>query len=98
MRPVFDAHGMAVRTPNPGLTPDGTKKIHPLTGIQKKNYDKQAILDLLLENILTQKQIADKHKISRVTVMAISKEAGIVKRSARHGQSLINTKLEQHHE
>jgi len=98
MRPELDAHGMAIRSPNPGLRPDGTKKTSPLTGIQKKNYDKEEILDQLRENILTQKQIADKHKISRVTVMAISKEAGIVKRGNRHGQSLINTKLKEHYE
>ena len=94
-RPEQDEHGIVIVPPQPGLRPDGKPKTSALAGRQRKDYDRAAIIDALRENLLTQKQIADQHNISRITVMSISKEAGIEKRGARHGQSLINKKLKE---
>ena len=79
--PRLDQHKLEIRPPNT-LKVEGQNKNFDS---QYKDYDKEAVLDLLREGELTHTEIGKLHGISRITVQRISARAGIFSRKPHWG-------------
>jgi hypothetical protein len=84
--PEVDQHGLK-RRPGNSLGTTGEPQGRKDKGMQRKEYDKEGILDELRENVLTQTAIGKKYGVSRLTVHKISKDAGLSTRRPHHGYS-----------
>jgi len=90
--PETDEHGLKKRPPNAlGVTAPPKvfeiSKNHRSTrsdfGKQRKDYNKAALINDLRENLLTRVEIAERHKVSRITVLRIAREENL--RKNKHG-------------
>jgi len=80
--PPVDEHGVKKRPPNAlGVTrvvvPDPNRRSDK--GVQRKEYDKEGIIEELKLGNLTHKEIGTKHGVSRITVIRIAQENGLSK-------------------
>jgi hypothetical protein len=81
--PRLDQHKLEIRPPNTlKLLMPGPKTTWDS---QIKEYDKEAVLDLLREGNLTHTEIGKIHGISRITVQRISARAGLSSRKPHWG-------------
>ena len=78
-KPVLDRHGLMVRPPN-ALGANGKENKIPSVGKQQKDYNREDVIDDLREGLLSQTAIGEKHGISRITVIKIGKQEGIITR------------------
>jgi hypothetical protein len=80
--PRLDSHKLEIRPPNTLKLEGATRSDYDG---QKKEYDKEAVLDLLREGNLTHTEIGNQHGISRITVQRIASRAGIRQRAPHWG-------------
>ena len=80
--PRLDRQGMEIRPPNTIANTLGRRSTF---NSQYKDYDREAVLDLLREGQLSMTEIGAQHGISRITVQKIASRAGISQRKPHWG-------------
>lgn len=78
--PETDEHGLKKRPPNAlGVTRIPEPGLRSDAGVQRKDYNKEGILEDLRLGDMTQQEIATRHGISRITVLKIAQQYGLSK-------------------
>lgn len=78
--PPVDEHGLKKRPPNAlGATRIPVPGARSDKGVQRKEYDKDSLIQELKLGNLTHKEIGDKFGVSRITVIRIAQENGLSK-------------------
>jgi hypothetical protein len=92
--PEVDEHGLKKRPGNAlGVTriPEPGVRVTKKKGKQVKDYNLEDLLSDCKMDDLTHTEIGAKHGLSRITVMKIAREHGIIRRGPHHGQSYVKT-------